>query len=149
MLRNISAISLVGQTAARSASMNSISLTCPAVVGDKLHQVETPALIVRYDALHRNLQRMKDFVASAQRPIQLRPHAKTHKCPALARLQVDQYGAVGMCCQKLDEAEALVEGGIADILITNAMVGFKKINRLCNLAKKGKSSSDDPMMSCC
>lgn len=115
----------------------SVRVTCPARVGDTLSEVETPALIVRRDALERNLQRMKDYVSSVGRPIRLRPHAKTHKCPAVARLQIDKFGAVGQCCQKLDEAEALVDGGVADILLTNSVIGTKKIARLCSLSKRG------------
>ena len=122
---------------AHRSMYSSVRVTCPAKIGDKLHAVETPALVVRRDALHRNLQRMKDYIWSLDRPVLLRPHTKTHKCPTLAKLQIEEYGAVGVCCQKLDEAEPMVESGVLDILMTNSFVGEKKIDRLCQLAKKG------------
>ena len=77
-----------------------IAVTCPAKIGDLLRDVETPALIVDRKALHRNLQRMADYMRTInkEKTYYLRPHAKTHKCPSLAKLQIDNYGAVGICC---------------------------------------------------
>jgi 3-hydroxy-D-aspartate aldolase len=124
-----------------------IKVTCPAKIGDRLSEVETPALVVHRSALERNLQRMKDYMDSINAdsarplaPVYLRPHAKTHKCADVARLQIEKYGAVGICCQKLDEAEAMIDGGVMDILITNSIIGTIKIDRLCELAKRAKIS---------
>jgi D-serine deaminase-like pyridoxal phosphate-dependent protein len=74
--------------------------------GDRLSSVDTPALIVNRKALHSNLKKMQDFVndhnkTTGSRTITYRPHVKTHKCPALAKLQIDQYGAKGVCVQVL------------------------------------------------
>ncbi|MBM84825.1 MAG: alanine racemase [Rhodospirillaceae bacterium] len=63
-----------------------------------------------------------------------RPHAKTHKSPDVARRQI-AVGAVGQCCQKVGEAEALVAGGIQDVLVSNQIVGSRKLDRLAALAK--------------
>ena len=69
--------------------------------------------------------------------MRVRPHAKTHKCPEIAQRQI-AAGAAGVCCQKVSEAEALVEGGIADVLITNEVVGAPKIARLATLSKRAR-----------
>ena len=71
--------------------------------------------------------------------VRVRPHAKTHKCPDVAKRQI-ALGAVGMCCQKVSEAEAMVEGGVADVLVSNEVVGAKKLERLAALsrARKGR-----------
>ena len=66
--------------------------------------------------------------------IALRPHAKAHKCPDIAHLQIER-GAVGICCQKVDEAEAFVAAGIRDVLVTNEIVGAAKLARLAALAR--------------
>src|SRR5438132_9363959 len=69
--------------------------------------------------------------------VRLRPHAKSHKCAEIARAQV-AAGAVGVCCQKVSEAEALVAGGVADVLVTNEIVGPQKIARLARLVREAK-----------
>ena len=66
-------------------------------------------------------------------PVRLRPHAKTHKCPTLARMQL-AAGAIGITCAKLGEAEVMAAAGIKDILIANQIIGAGKIARLVNLA---------------
>ena len=67
----------------------------------------------------------------------LRPHAKTHKCSQIARMQVAR-GAIGVCCQTVGEAEAMVEGGIADVLVTNQIVDERKLARLVHLAARAR-----------
>ncbi len=94
-------------------------------------EVDTPALVLDKAKLVRNIRRMADFAADG--PAKLRPHAKTHKCVEIARLQLEA-GAVGITCAKLGEAEALADGGITDILIANQIVGPLKLARLVELA---------------
>ena len=106
-----------------------MSQRVPAQIGDAVAAIDTPALVLDLDAFQRNLDRM----AAATRAIRLRPHAKAHKCPDIARLQIAR-GAVGVCCQKTDEAAAFVDAGIADVLITNEVVEPRKIDRLATLA---------------
>src|ERR1051325_11394903 len=103
----------------------------PAEIGMSLAEVDTPALIVDLDAFERNLKRLADRVAG--RGVRLRPHAKTHKCPVVALKQVE-LGAVGVCVQKVSEAEAMVHGGVRDVLVTNEIVGRQKLRRLMGLA---------------
>ena len=107
----------------------------PAEVGMPLEAVDTPALLIELDAFERNLRRMADYLAG--RSVRLRPHAKTHKCPAVAHRQM-ALGAVGMCCQKVGEAEAMVLGGVPDVYVSNEVVGASKIARLAALARQAR-----------
>ena len=107
----------------------------PAAPGMKLSEVDTPALVVDLDALERNLLKMSEALAGSG--LRLRPHAKTHKSPVIARRQI-ALGAVGVCCQKVSEAEVLADGGVDDILVTNEVVGAKKLDRLAALARRAK-----------
>ena len=104
----------------------------PARIGDPLAAVETPALVVDLDAFEHNLDLMANAVRGSG--LALRPHAKSHKCPDIAKAQVAR-GAVGICCQKVDEAAAFVAAGIADVLVTNEVVAPAKIARLAALAQ--------------
>jgi D-serine deaminase-like pyridoxal phosphate-dependent protein len=107
----------------------------PADIGAPLSEVDTPALIIALDAFERNLQLLPRKIANS--PVALRPHSKTHKSPIIALKQM-ALGAVGVCCQKVSEAEALVEGGVPDVLIANEVVGPAKLRRLAALARQAK-----------
>jgi 3-hydroxy-D-aspartate aldolase len=98
-----------------------------------LHDVDTPALILDLDAFEYNLARMAQTAAAAQ--IKLRPHAKSHKTPEIARRQI-ALGAVGVCCQKVSEAEALVDGGVPNVFVSNEVVDSAKLRRLATLATR-------------
>lgn len=104
-------------------------------IGMKLSDLETPTLLLDKAACERNLARMASFFKD--RPSNLRPHFKNHKCVTLARKQI-AAGAVGMTCAKLAEAEVLVEHGFGDVLIANQVVGEIKTQRLARLAKKAR-----------
>ena len=93
-------------------------------------ELPTPALVIDRAALNRNIARMAEFAAG--KGLTLRPHAKTHKSADIARLQISA-GAVGVCCAKLGEAEALAEQGIGDILLTSPVVTPWGIRRLVAL----------------
>ncbi|MBV8736958.1 MAG: DSD1 family PLP-dependent enzyme [Alphaproteobacteria bacterium] len=103
----------------------------PAEIGMSLDEVDTPALIIDLDAFERNLARLPERIAGSK--VRLRPHAKTHKCPVIALQQIAR-GAVGVCVQKVGEAEAMVHGGVPDVLVTNEIVGRPKLRRLMALA---------------
>jgi D-serine deaminase-like pyridoxal phosphate-dependent protein len=94
------------------------------------HELPTPALIVDRLALERNIVAMAGFAAA--RGVALRPHAKTHKSAEIARRQI-ATGAVGICCAKLSEAEALVAEGIGDIHLTSPVVTAEAVARLAAL----------------
>jgi D-serine deaminase-like pyridoxal phosphate-dependent protein len=103
--------------------------------GDPFSAVDTPALVLDLDAFEGNLQRMAAAVAGSG--VRLRPHAKSHKCPEIARRQV-ALGAVGVCCQKVSEAAVFVQAGIADVLVTNQVVGDAKVRHLMELARQAR-----------
>ncbi len=104
-----------------------------AQVGDPVQAIDTPALVIDLEAMTRNLQRMAEFARA--HGLRLRPHAKTHKCAEIARRQI-AAGAVGVCVQKLSEAQVLAEAGIGDILISNEVVDPRKLVELAALARR-------------
>lgn len=95
--------------------------------------LNTPVLVIDRDALQRNIETMAQFARS--KGMTLRPHAKTHKSVEIAKLQM-AAGAVGVCCAKMGEAEALAEGGVNNILITSPVVTPQAIERLVKLNGK-------------
>ncbi|HSY81428.1 MAG TPA: DSD1 family PLP-dependent enzyme [Gemmatimonadaceae bacterium] len=107
--------------------------TPPAVVGDTLADVDTPALIVDLDALEHNMREMAGYAARAG--VALRPHAKAHKCAEISLRQM-ALGAVGVCSQKVSEAEALVDAGVSNVLISNEIIAPPKIERMAALAQR-------------
>ncbi|MFC5069717.1 DSD1 family PLP-dependent enzyme [Flaviflagellibacter deserti] len=104
----------------------------PASPGDTLDRVETPALVVDLDALEANIAAMASRAKAGG--MALRPHAKTHKSAEIAKLQL-AAGAIGICAQKVSEAEALLGSGVKDVLISNHILGEAKLDRLCGIAK--------------
>jgi 3-hydroxy-D-aspartate aldolase len=110
--------------------------TPPAVPGMREEEIDTPALVIDLDAFEFNLDRMAALLAPTG--VKLRAHAKTHKSPVIAKLQMAR-GAVGQCVQKVAEAEVLAWGGIQDILVSNEIVGASKLARLCALSSIAKT----------
>lgn len=95
--------------------------------------LDTPALCVDLDALEANIAKAQAVLT--KNGIAARPHAKTHKCAAIAKLQL-AAGAVGICTAKLSEAEALFEAGIAPLCMTTANPSAHKVKRAMQLAKR-------------
>ncbi len=110
-----------------------MSTTVAAVVGAGVEAIDTPALVLDLDAMERNLASMAGFARA--HGMRLRPHAKMHKCAAIARLQM-AAGAVGVCVQKTSEAEALADAGIDDIYISNEVISSRKLARVAALARR-------------
>lgn len=100
------------------------------LVGCSVEALDTPALLIELDAMDRNIDRIADEVAS--HGINWRPHAKGHKCPAIAHRQL-AAGAIGVTCAKLGEAEVFAANGIRDILVANQVIGPIKSRRLAAL----------------
>jgi 3-hydroxy-D-aspartate aldolase len=96
-------------------------------------EIPTPALLVDLDRLERNIRKMAAHVKAAGK--KLRPHAKTHKCPEIARLQI-AAGAVGVCVAKVGEADVMAAAGIRNLLITTEVVGPEKIGRLLKVLER-------------
>lgn len=101
----------------------------------ELKNLETPALLVDMKKMKDNMRVMQNIMAHSS--AQLRPHYKTHKIPAIAKMQIE-WGAKGITAAKLSEAEDLAEAGIEDILIANQIVQPTKIKRLAQLALRSK-----------
>src|SRR6478735_684502 len=103
----------------------------PARPGMREDEVDTPALLIDLDAFEYNLDLMAELLAPTG--AKLRAHAKTHKSPVIARLQMAR-GAIGQCVQKVAEAEALAWGGVPDILVSNEVIAPRKLARLAALS---------------
>ena len=98
-------------------------------------ELDTPALCVDLDKLSQNIATMKSRLGAMQ--VVSRPHAKTHKCPEIAKLQL-AGGSIGICTAKLSEAEVMFAGGIEPILMTTSNVSPAKIRRAMALRKKNR-----------
>jgi len=97
-------------------------------------EIDTPSVLVDLDIAEANIDKFPTYCD--QHGFQLRPHIKTHKVPSLARYQVGK-GAIGITCQKVSEAEAMIEdGGISDVLITYNILGDAKTRRLRVLSER-------------
>ena len=107
----------------------------PAEIGMALEDVDTPALLLDLDAFERNLDRMAKAIEG--KSVKLRPHSKSHKCAVIGLAQMER-GAVGLCCQKVGEAEAMVAGGVPNVLVSNQIVGRPKLLRLAALSKQAE-----------
>ncbi len=107
----------------------------PALPGMDEADIQTPCLILDLDALERNIKKMGDYAAS--HGMRHRVHGKMHKSVDVAKLQESLGGAVGVCCQKVSEAEVFARGGIKDVLVSNQVRDPAKIDRLARLPKLG------------
>lgn len=107
----------------------------PARVGMAEADIQTPALIIDLVAFEHNIVTLQNQVNAMG--VRLRAHAKTHKSADIGMIQIAQ-GAVGLCCQKVSEAEALIRSGIRDILISNEVRDPVKLDRLAQLAARAK-----------
>ena len=92
--------------------------------------VDTPAVLIDLEKVSANLLRVQGYADA--NGLTLRPHIKTHKLHRFANLQVE-FGACGITCQKVGEAESMAAGGVQDILITYNLVGEAKLERLAKL----------------
>ena len=118
-----------GAEMARRAAQAGGELTA---LGVSKWDLDTPALVVDLDALEANVATMQRTVT--RNGIASRPHAKTHKCPAIARMQLDT-GSIGICVAKVSEAQALFDHGVEKLLMTTSNVTPLKIRRAMNLRK--------------
>jgi D-serine deaminase-like pyridoxal phosphate-dependent protein len=107
-----------------------------SLVGVSKWELDTPALCVDLDKLDQNLATMQKKLAATG--VASRPHAKTHKCPAIAKLQLAS-GSIGVCAAKVSEAEALFSGGIQKILMTTSNPTPNKIRRAMAISKANSS----------
>ena len=117
----------------------------PAAIGMDESEIQTPCLVLDLDALEHNIKKMGDYARA--HGMRHRIHGKMHKSVDIARLQERLGGAVGVCCQKVSEAEVFARGGIKDILVSNQVRDPGKIDRLARIPKLGSRTIvcvDDP-----
>ena len=117
----------------------------PAAIGMDESEIQTPCLILDLDALERNIKKMGDYAKA--HGMRHRVHGKMHKSVDVAKLQESLGGAVGVCCQKVSEAEVFARGGIKDVLVSNQVRDPAKIDRLARMPKLGARTIccvDDP-----
>lgn len=105
--------------------------------GTPVEELDTPALVIDLDVAESNIATLQGF--ADEHGVGVRPHAKTHKSPYWGLKQM-RAGAVGICAAKVGEAEALVWGGVPDVLIANEVVAASKIARLTALAARANVS---------
>lgn len=103
----------------------------PAAIGMDESEIQTPCLILDLDALERNVKKLGDYARAHD--MRHRAHGKMHKSVDVLKLQMDLGGAIGVCCQKVSEAEVFARAHIPDILVSNQVRDPAKIDRLARL----------------
>ena len=98
-----------------------------------IHDLDTPTVVCDLDKLERNINSYANNAKSVGIP--LWSHTKSHKIPEIAHMQV-KSGVVGICCQKVGEAEVMAAAGITNIIIPYNIVGASKVDRLLRLARR-------------
>lgn len=107
----------------------------PALPGMDEADIQTPCLVLDLDALERNIVKMGDYAKA--HGMRHRVHGKMHKSVDVALLQEKLGGSIGVCCQKVSEAEVFARGGIKDVLVSNQVCAPRKIERLVQIPKLG------------
>ncbi len=107
----------------------------PAEIGMAEKDVQTPCLLIDLDAFERNVAKMRDH--AAKMGVRHRVHGKMHKSADVAHYQIEHGDAVGVCCQKVSEAEAFARAGVKDVLVSNQVRDPAKIDRLARMPKLG------------
>ena len=113
-----------------------MSINIPASIGMPIEEIDTPCLLLDLDAFERNVAKMGKFIK--ENGIRHRGHAKCHKSADIAAYLMEKGGTCGICCQKVSEAEAMVSGGVRDVLVSNEVTTPKKIERLAALATRAR-----------
>ncbi|WP_424990545.1 3-hydroxy-D-aspartate aldolase BhcC [Fluviibacterium sp. S390] len=112
-----------------------VGFDVPALPGMDEADIQTPCLILDLDALEYNIKKMGDYAKA--HGMRHRAHGKMHKSVDVLKLQMELGGAIGVCCQKVSEAEVFARAGIKEILVSNQVRDPAKIERLAQLPKYG------------
>ncbi|MDQ6759594.1 MAG: alanine racemase [Acidobacteriota bacterium] len=99
----------------------------------RIADLDTPALLIDLDIMERNLTRVADY--ARQHDLRVRPHTKSHKIPALGRMQI-AHGAAGLTVAKVGEAEVMLNAEPEDILVAYPVIGRRKLERLMQVAAR-------------
>ncbi len=112
-----------------------VGFDIPAKPGMDEADIQTPCLILDLDALERNVKKMGDYAKA--HGMRHRAHGKMHKSVDVLKLQQDMGAAIGVCCQKVSEAEVFARAGIKDVMVSNQVTAPAKIKRLAEMPKHG------------
>lgn len=112
-----------------------VGFDVPAKPGMDEADIQTPCLVLDLDALERNIKKMGDYAKA--NGMRHRAHGKMHKSVDVLKLQQDLGHAIGVCCQKVSEAEVFARGGIKDVMVSNQVTDPVKIQRLAEMPKLG------------
>jgi len=123
-----------GYTAAEMLA--TITLENKVKPGISKWDLDTPALCVDLDKMEGNIAKMQSSLKA--NGIASRPHAKTHKCAAIAKYQLST-GSIGICCAKISEAEAMIENGVDKICMTTSNPSKSKIRRAMAIRKRSSN----------
>ena len=124
-----------------------MSITTPAatesLIGRNKADLDTPALLLDLGRFEANVQRLASAIAAGGKS--WRPHSKGHKSPWIARRQMD-FGAIGVTCAKISEAEVMVDGGIPSILVATELATRQKVEAAARLQSRAEVMicADDP-----
>ncbi|WP_112324496.1 3-hydroxy-D-aspartate aldolase BhcC, partial [Oceanibium sediminis] len=110
-----------------------VGFDVPALPGMDEADIQTPCLVLDLDALERNIKKMGDYAKA--HGMRHRAHGKMHKSVDVLKLQMELGGAIGVCCQKVSEAEVFARAGIKEILVSNQVRDPAKIDRLARMPK--------------
>lgn len=102
-------------------------------IGKSKWDLDSPALCVDLDKMEKNIKVVQDHLKGTG--VGARPHAKSHKCPAIAKMQI-AAGAIGICAAKLSESEVMLDNGIKNVLMTGVNVTIPKVKKAMGLRKK-------------
>ena len=108
-----------------------VGFSIPAKPGMDAADIQTPALVLDLDALERNIRKMGDYAKA--HGMRHRAHGKMHKSVDVLKLQMEMGGAVGVCCQKVSEAEVFARAVVQEILVSNQVRDLAKIDRLAKM----------------
>lgn len=100
----------------------------------KINEIYTPAILIDLDKMEHNLEKVQ--LAAAKYNKQVWPMLKTHKCSELAKLQVEKYGCTGVLCGTLDEAEAMVDAGVENVMYAYPVASKESVHRVIEMVKK-------------
>ena len=110
-----------------------VGFDIPAKPGMDAADIQTPALVLDLDALESNIKKMGDYAKA--HGMRHRAHGKMHKSVDVLKLQMALGGAVGVCCQKVSEAEVFARAGVQEILVSNQVRDPAKVDRLARMPK--------------
>ena len=134
-----------GALAAGAAALWSPSLKAERIdrissdIGKSKWDLDSPALCVDLSKMEQNMKAIHTYLKGTG--VSVRPHAKTHKCPAIAKMQI-AAGAVGVCTAKLSESEIMLDNGIANVLMIGVNVTGPKMQKAMALASSRERAPD-------